>query len=110
MRWQLWAGALAWSLAVASGSAQADAPKAQQIVEASPGNGVDPRALAAKVQILLDRAHFSPGVIDGRMGENVDNALASFREANRIEARDKTVDEATFAKLAEIGRESQEPV
>jgi lipoprotein-anchoring transpeptidase ErfK/SrfK len=113
MRWQIWAGALVWGLAVLSGGARAEALKAQQIVEARPGKGADPRALAAKVQILLDRAHFSPGVIDGRMGENVENALASFRDANQLRGTDKpdkSIDEATFAKLAELGRESQDPV
>ncbi len=34
----------------------------------------------AQLQILLDRAGASPGVIDGKFGENVRNALVSYKE------------------------------
>jgi energy-coupling factor transporter ATP-binding protein EcfA2 len=43
----------------------------------------DPRRLdedVAKVQIVLDRIGLSPGVIDGRMGDNVNKAIATYRE------------------------------
>jgi lipoprotein-anchoring transpeptidase ErfK/SrfK len=91
------------------GGAWAQALKPPQILEAKVPDTPNPRALAAKVQILLDRSRFSPGVIDGRMGENVENALKAFREAHGIESGDKGIDEATLAKLAEVARETEGP-
>ncbi len=47
------------------------------------------RPLAIKLQILLDRAHNSPGLIDGRQGENVTNALRMFEERSNLPADGK---------------------
>lgn len=41
-----------------------------------------------RVQVLLDRAHFSPGVIDGRPGENVAHAVKAYRAAHGLPAGD----------------------
>jgi lipoprotein-anchoring transpeptidase ErfK/SrfK len=45
--------------------------------------------LAIKLQILLDRAHASPGIIDGREGKNVKNALRMFEERSNLPADGK---------------------
>ena len=61
----------------------------------TPG-GKGPAILRA--QILLDRANFSPGEIDGKPGANFSRALSGFQEARKI-AVTGTLDEATWAAL-----------
>ena len=56
----------------------------------------------AKIQILLDRSGASPGVIDGRIGDNVNKAIGAYREltGETLRTYDKDyIDEA----LAETG-------
>lgn len=57
-----------------------------QVNAAQPGSAakthsgkLDP--LTTKIEILLDRVHFSPGEIDGKPGENVEKALTAFAQA-----------------------------
>lgn len=42
------------------------------------------RPVLIKAQVLLDRAHFGPGVIDGRAGENLRQAIVAFERANGL--------------------------
>jgi lipoprotein-anchoring transpeptidase ErfK/SrfK len=51
-----------------------------------------------RAQILLDRAHFSTGEIDGHFGSNTKSAAAAFNLARKINAGDE-VDAATWQAL-----------
>src|SRR4029079_15304049 len=51
---------------------------------AVPREGSEKAALIVKVEVLLDRAHYSPGQIDGKDGENFRKALEAFQQANNL--------------------------
>jgi len=51
-----------------------------------------------KLQILLDRARFSPGVIDGRFNDNTRRALMAYEAANDLPA-DGVLDRSVWNRL-----------
>ncbi|HET7845526.1 MAG TPA: L,D-transpeptidase [Xanthomonadales bacterium] len=63
-----------------------------------PPNGKPTPAHVLRAQVLLERAHFSPGEIDGRAGSNLARALRGWQQRNGVEASGK-LDAATWDAL-----------
>jgi lipoprotein-anchoring transpeptidase ErfK/SrfK len=55
-------------------------------------------AAVLRAQVLLDRSHFSPGEMDGTMGENTLRAAAAFNHSRGLRAS-KTISRQTWAEL-----------
>ncbi len=55
--------------------------------KAPPAHQISP--LGIRLQVLLARAHVSPGEIDGKFGENARKALCAYAEAQQLASTDK---------------------
>src|SRR6267143_6427776 len=103
-------GVAALSLAVASsgGSVHARRAPSQPLSAAAIGQvacsgATQPRMRSAatfKAEVFLDRLDISPGIIDGKTGENVGKAIAAFQRSRGLEASGK-LDRPTWDKLCE---------
>ncbi|MDO9057715.1 MAG: L,D-transpeptidase [Bradyrhizobium sp.] len=62
-------------------------------------------AAVVKIQILLDRVRFSPGEIDGKLGENAQKALKAFAEAKGL-ASDKVPSPEIWKALVATGEDA----
>ncbi len=65
--------------------------------------------VALEAQVLLDRAGFSPGEIDGRLGPNTRRALRAFQQARGLPPSSE-LDQATRDALATGARAASQPV
>src|ERR1051325_10467033 len=74
------------------------AAKHSPAMAAKPAPAFDQRVLDAEV--LLDRAGFSPGAIDGRDGENFGKALHAYQQAHGLPVG--PLDQQTAARLSEV--------
>jgi lipoprotein-anchoring transpeptidase ErfK/SrfK len=60
-----------------------------------------PTPAGVRLQVLLDRAHFSPGEIDGRFGENAKKALRAYAEARQLPSSDALTEDVWKALQAD---------
>ncbi|MGY3423120.1 hypothetical protein ACVWZW_003595 [Bradyrhizobium sp. F1.13.4] len=108
-------GLLAWSGCLVTGLVAAVITNAALAAEMRPG-AIDaaeaskktlsrekPTPGGVRLQVLLDRARFSPGEIDGRFGENAKKALRAYEEAQQLPVSDDVTADV-WRKLTADGR------
>jgi peptidoglycan hydrolase-like protein with peptidoglycan-binding domain len=94
-------------LASLTGSAFGAEMNAAAINSAEPSketlSDTKPTPAGTRLQVLLDRARFSPGEIDGKFGDNAKKALRAYKEAQQLPTSDE-VGADVWAKLSSDDR------
>jgi lipoprotein-anchoring transpeptidase ErfK/SrfK len=96
----LFAISVPWQTAIAGTLTPEAINTATPAASSRPKGGLD--GTTVKIEILLDRAHFSPGEIDGKDGENLKKALVAFAAAKGTSWQGKWTDDL-WAKLTANG-------
>ncbi|MEF2554556.1 L,D-transpeptidase [Aurantimonas sp. A2-1-M11] len=88
----------AWPTATLAADISRDDVNAARLADRSDVAAGEPNPVMIKAQILLDRAHVSPGVIDGYDGENLTKALSAYEEMHDLTV-DGELDEEVWKTL-----------
>jgi lipoprotein-anchoring transpeptidase ErfK/SrfK len=92
-----------WLLLGTIAMAQTDRPRAARQGSPVPTTGAPVVSETLAVQIMLDRAGFSPGEIDGKPGANLKRATTAFQRAHGLPTSGQ-VDQITWQRLSEGGQ------
>lgn len=83
----------------AAAQQQADAPVSPLRAQTVNNATLADKDITLRAQVLLDRAHFSPGEIDGASGSNTRRAIAGFQASNGLDVSGQ-LDESTLQTLS----------
>jgi lipoprotein-anchoring transpeptidase ErfK/SrfK len=104
MRWLVATIFLGWAVFPAVGASLDAAAINNAEFGSKPPSEDKVDAVVVKAQVLLDRARFSPGEIDGKPGENAQKALRAFAEARGL-AFGKSLTPEIWTALAPTGKD-----